>query len=154
MCPSVLKKTTVREISVDVESLESRFEAFETQNERINVLEKKVEEPENNLKDLKEVIKVKSIEHESELFVCKVCNYNFKHKRELKNYIGIDHPKTLKCQYCDDNFDQRWKLENHMKTHNQAKSFKCENCEKSFLLLWRLITHKKMHENTKTKYCH
>ena len=162
MCPSVLKKKTVKEVSADVDTLEKRFEAYEKsskrleeeQNERIKVLENKLELSEKIVKHLEEVIQIKNKENKLDSFDCKVCKSKFKQKRELKKHIGTEHPKTLICQYCDESFDQSWKLETHLKTHEQAKSFKCDSCDKSFVLKWRLRTHKKIHENTKTQYCH
>jgi hypothetical protein len=76
-----------------------------------------------------------------------VCN------NKLKVHIKENHPKEIKCNMCDEKFDQTFKLENHLKKH-EVETFNCEKCEKTFYLKWRLEKHKTIHENINIKFCH
>ena len=78
----------------------------------------------------------------------------FKHKQEFKKHIASFHPKTFDCKYCDKEFDFSWKLEIHLKSHEQVEQIKCDKCDKTFSLKWRLIQHVKMHENSEIRKCH
>ena len=64
------------------------------------------------------------------------------------------HPKSLKCDQCEETFHLNWLLENHLKTHNQTEQFECEKYTKSFVLKWRLDKHLKSHDVNNRKFCH
>ena len=58
--------------------------------------------------------------------------------------------RVYKCDNCEKEFDEEWKLRAHMKTH---KNFKCENCEKTFANIDIKKKHVLIsHENVKL-YC-
>ena len=88
MCPSVLKKKTVKEVSADVDTLEKRFEAYEKsskrleeeQNERIKVLENKLELSEKIVKHLEEVIQIKNKENKLDSLIVKFVNLSLNKK--------------------------------------------------------------------------
>ena len=65
-------------------------------------------------------------------------------------------PNNLfKCEDCDSEFPQRFKLELHMmKDHKQDKIYKCKDCEAGFVFKWRLKKHMKAHTQTKIRSCH
>ena len=64
------------------------------------------------------------------------------------------HPKFIKCDYCDETFNESWKYETHIETHGIWKNKKCEICGKGFYLEWRLKQHVNIHKNQNTKNCH
>ena len=55
---------------------------------------------------------------------------------------------------CDEDFDQIWKLEVHLKKHPTEKYFECDICDKQFALQWRLNKHKRGHTDGTNKFCH
>ena len=56
---------------------------------------------------------------------CKECSLMFGNKTTLKKHFIVNHPKTVKCESCDETFNQFWKLKVHMKTHMSEKLFEC-----------------------------
>ena len=87
-------------------------------------------------------------------FDCKQCRSAFRSKADLRKHIQSIHPKTVKCDMCDENFDQIWKLEVHLKKHPTEKYFECDICDKQFALQWRLNKHKRGHTDGTGKFCH
>ena len=69
----------------------------------IKVIEKQEEEHEETTK------KIKKAE-----FKCLECNRIVENNKTLKMHIHLSHPKTIKCDYCEETFNQNWKLEQHM----------------------------------------
>ena len=64
-------------------------------------------------------------------------------------------PKIFHCESCSEEFDQTWKLEQHMNlNHTIEKSHKCDTCEKTFALRWRLQKHIRGHQQDNVKFCH
>ena len=59
----------------------------------------------------------------------------------------------LNCATCDENFQESWRLELHMKSHGNLDLFKCDLCEKKFYSNWRMKKHKATHNELK-KFCH
>ena len=53
-----------------------------------------------------------------------------------------------------ESFDQRWKLEKHMTTHQEADVYICDICSKTFYIEWRLNKHLEIHETTSKKKWH
>ena len=84
---------------------------------------------------------------------CKECSLSFARLCILKKHILVVHPKTIKCNQCDEVFDQNWKLEEHLKIHVNQTNFHCNICDKTFLLQWRLRKHMKGHEQKNVKFC-
>ena len=71
----------------------------------------------------------------------------------MQTHIREIHLTIKKCKVCDETFDQTFKLELHLKTH-EVETFKCERCDKKFQLKWRLEKHRKGHEMLNVKFCH
>ena len=59
----------------------------------------------------------------------------------------------MKCNICEDIFDENFKLESHLKIHD-VDTFPCSVCGKNFYMKWRLEKHRNMHERTELKFCH
>ena len=55
---------------------------------------------------------------------------------------------------CDSIFDTRCDLENHMENHDDPREFKCKLCDKEFYLQWRLNRHVRGHNESDQKFCH
>ena len=66
---------------------------------------------------------------------------------------NLNHPKQIKCKFCEETFDETYKLEQHLKKH-ESKGFRCEHCEKMFHLEWRFNKHIKSHSVKSTRKCH
>ena len=56
-------------------------------------------------------------------FKCRECSFSFTNKVNLKKHIMTNHPKTVKCDSCEETFEEIWRLEVHMKTHSAEKHF-------------------------------
>ena len=65
----------------------------------IKKLEEEIEEPRKKAKDTTENIQ----------FKCKECSLTFMTKSTLKKHILVNHPKKVKCNVCEETFDQIWK---------------------------------------------
>lgn len=71
---------------------------------------------------------------------------NFLKKQKNRSSFGV-----YKCDQCNKEFDQGWKLSAHEKKHKRYQCDKCENCYEYLDILKK---HKLVsHENTKL-YCH
>ena len=70
--------------------------------------------------------------------------------KKLRNYQKST-TRVFKCDKCEKEFYEEWKLRAHVKSHN---NFKCEKCEKTFVYLDIKKKHVLIaHENVKL-YCH
>ena len=54
----------------------------------------------------------------------------------LKRHIREAHPKKDKCDNCDEEFDEKFKLEHHMNEKHQLQKHICNKCDKEFALKW------------------
>ena len=72
----------------------------------------------------------------------------------MRFHITEKHPLTINCSLCEESFQENWKFEIHMKSHDQEKHFKCNRCEKEFYSSWRLKQHAKSHNVQSIKFCH
>ena len=84
---------------------------------------------------------------------CKVCNKTLKDKPNLKKHIKLMHPKTHRCESCDETFTDSWKMEEHLELHGNERPFKCSICEKGFYMKWRMEKHTRDH-SVDIKFCH
>ena len=129
---------------------------------------KTVEELEVELSDIKEELadtKVKmkelllfckniskSFALEKTIFKCDECEEkceSFKDLKTHKNEHRMD-TKKLQCEKCDREFDEKWKLNAHIKSHE----YKCEVCDETFKSADIRSKHVKIsHENLKL-FCH
>ena len=69
---------------------------------------------------------------------CRECNSTFGRKAKLNSHIQTYHPRKINCAFCDQCFDQNWKLEVHMREHVTEERFPCNMCDKSFVLSWHM----------------
>ena len=92
-------------------------------------------------------------EKENTNFKCIKCDKCFTKFKDFKKHKG-EHKlenEIFKCGQCGRTFDEDWKMNAHMKTHN---NYNCGQCEKSFKNVELLKKHSKItHENLKM-YCH
>ena len=73
---------------------------------------------------------------------------------ERNEYRNVQkHVQILHCKYCDEVFDENWKLELHLKSHEESKQFQCGICNKTFLAKWRLKKHEQNHFRKNIKKC-
>ena len=72
---------------------------------------------------------------------------------ELQNYINNEHSSSYKCKYCGEMFSVSWKMEAHVKLHENVSEYNCSICEKQFYVKWRLNKHTESH-SIETKFCH
>ena len=64
------------------------------------------------------------------------------------------HGKSVICSFCDEAFDEHWKLEIHKrKQHDEADQFICDVCAKSFVAKWRFKKHVENHYRKNVKLC-
>ena len=85
------------------------------------------------------------------VFKCTLCENNFASKNDLKAHSKNKHAGSLKCDVCGKVFDEEWKCNAHIKSHN---IFPCDNCEKVFNQEGTRSRHKTaVHEQIRI-YCH
>ena len=74
--------------------------------------------------------------HKKKIFSCKLCKIKISDKEKFKTHTKQMDPKIVSCEQCTKTFDENWKLEMHMQSHNIMKKFSCEECQQSFFLEW------------------
>ena len=162
------KNKTVKELNLEFELLEERVKQLEAKDTTENDLEtegklKGIEEIlktyDDKIKDLDMVLK-KSSDRENhdkieevKSLVCRVCGEKVRNKSQLKVHIREVHPKTYNCRNCEETFDECWKMEKHLKLHEDARKFNCKVCGKDFHTAWRLKKHTESHTKVE-KFCH
>ena len=62
---------------------------------------------------------------------CEKCDQNFESLTDLKDHKDEHrvNSDTFKCDQCDKEFDEEWKLCAHLKNH---KKYSCDQCSKTF----------------------
>ena len=85
---------------------------------------------------------------------CKECGKVFESMTYLRQHITRRHSRPAICEHCEEIFDNRWKLEKHLQSHEEASVLSCNTCGKTFYMQWRLNKHLKMHAETNLKNCH
>ena len=70
--------------------------------------------------------------------------------------MKTEHGKSmLKCKKCDDVFDNKFNLEQHLlNVHQNEKKYECEQCKALFLSKWRFKKHREMHVKSFIRTCH
>ncbi|KAL7634407.1 UNVERIFIED_CONTAM: hypothetical protein RMT77_014784 [Armadillidium vulgare] len=83
---------------------------------------------------------------------CKYCDLNFESNDELKSHL-ILHKKKFKCDHCNYETNLKSCLNSHLKVHSDVKVFKCSHC--SYESKWKdcFRTHMLTHESTKLYKC-
>lgn len=61
--------------------------------------------------------------------------------------------KFYKCAECGKEFDQRWNLRIHLRSHYNVKPFSCDVCGKRFTHLSNMRVHKQTHTGIKPHAC-
>ena len=123
----------------------------------VKKIDGKLEEFEKTIEE--SLAKIRAMEEERKqsaprTYNCFKCPKKFETKKTLSLHIKTNHPKTQNCYICNETFDECWKLEKHMRSHNEVQKYNCDICEKSFCIKWRLKRHMAIHGNTRTKTCH
>ena len=87
------------------------------------------------------------------LFQCKKCQKSFLSSEDLKIHMKnhADRNQIFKCDECDLEFNEEWKILAHKKSHVK---FKCGKCEKSFKYEILRDKHMKISHENKMLYCH
>ena len=99
--------------------------------------------------------KYKKIEQNNQisLFQCKKCHKSFVSSEDLKKHMRnhADRNQIFKCDECDLEFNEEWKILAHKRRHVK---FKCGKCEKSFKNEILREKHVKISHQSKILYCH
>ena len=141
------KKLTLKNLSEELKIVKEQAERISILNERINKLEKIIE-------DMKLKKNSDRKNQSRETLECRKCGEKFQSKTNLKKHISEAHPLSINCKTCKDSFTRVCDLEVHIKTkHETSEDFKCDQCDKTFVLKWRLLKHEKNHA-TVLKKCH
>ena len=122
--------------------------------DKIEVLEKRLDESETKVKVLEEKLTPKQ---ESFVKKCKKCDKSFDSERNLKSHVLENHPQSIKCSSCIQTFNKNHELEYHIKTcHENYNEYECGKCKKKFILEWRLKKHMKNYDQPASlmKKCH
>jgi len=78
---------------------------------------------------------------------------NSKTRNDANRHKSDPHAKRVDCPFCQEQFDEHWKLEIHIRMHEEAESFPCDICNKIFHAKWRLKMHVKNHFRKDLKTC-
>lgn len=145
------KKMTLKSLNEELERLKEQVKEVYVLKEKVDELEKTVEEFKR-----KHVADFGNKERESsEKFKCRKCNIAEDTAKKLKNHVQEKHPTKVDCDVCKNSFTKNSDLESHMKrVHQEAGKFECDLCDKKFILKWRLKKHIINHSATNLKGCH
>ena len=74
---------------------------------------------EDNEAKMNEVVKnlniqKKKVENQEKSYRCEECGDILRKKKDLKLHVKENHPKYIKCDYCDDNFKESWQYETQL----------------------------------------
>ena len=83
-------------------------------------------------------------------FKCQNCDENVLIDHVLTHQCNDDKP--FSCTECDGNFKNKSDLEKHVKKHKE-KSFNCQTCDKKFKNLNELKKHEKVHKTVACADC-
>ena len=90
------------------------------------------------------------------VYFCKKCNINFDSSDELSEHL--DDPghkfKEMKCDICDEIFNNKSTLERHIFYVHKRVKFKCKDCEMVYYDSPMLLKHQKVvHEKIECFDC-
>lgn len=94
--------------------------------------------------------------HSSEKFSCPHCPKVFNTKNAFSKHIRVKHidVKIFSCAMCSRQFDQRTKLNSHMRFHTGEKSYQCSECNERFGTSTQRTSHiRKMHTGERPFAC-
>ena len=163
------KHKTVKELNLEVENLSERLRKLEENEKRADHTDQtdtKIEDIENILRsydkkieNLNKILTDFASKKDAEklndqvIYKCKECGRKFDNKNDFSEHIKKTHPKMYNCKMCEENFNESWRLEVHMKSHKEISPLKCNICEKDFYVKWRMEKHRASHSE-QTKFCH
>lgn len=85
---------------------------------------------------------------------CKLCNRNYRSKKEWITHYFNFHKFNTTCDVCNVQLSTYASLKNHKKTiHDKLKPFKCTECPKAFSAKHTLEFHKNTHSGLKPFQC-
>eukprot|EP00090_Calanus_glacialis_P006238 TRINITY_DN14884_c0_g1_i2.p1 TRINITY_DN14884_c0_g1~~TRINITY_DN14884_c0_g1_i2.p1 ORF type:complete len:358 (-),score=62.40 TRINITY_DN14884_c0_g1_i2:39-1112(-) len=162
------KKKSVKELNAELELLAERVKKLEEKDasedpgkvqEKLNGIEEILKSYDKKIGDLdRELLQARhdnNIEKgkDSKRIDGDVCDKTSKVKPNLNEHTKPMHPKTYKCEICDETFTESWKMEEHLEHHGNERPFKCSICEKGFYMKWRMEKHTSDHR-VDIKFCH
>ena len=118
--------------------------------EKLNMVENNFEKLSGEHKSLQADFK---IEKERRNQRCSNCDHKSENKINLKKHKNEHRSRSeiIKCEQCEKEFSEEWKLRAHEKKH---KKYQCDQCDKTFEYLDIKKKHILIsHEKTKL-YCH
>ena len=107
----------------------------------------------------KDLSRHKKIVHHGQVFVCLVCNKNYKSKyvydRHTATHVeGYVQPK-FKCQICEQEFTTKFSLSSHIKSKHLGvkKTYSCPTCGKTFSQIRSYRQHANVHAGIRPYTC-
>lgn len=91
------------------------------------------------------------------IYTCESCEEQFTNLKTLRRHERFDHKnerKQFPCKYCEKSFARKYKLNEHMMTHNDDKPYACRTCNKGFSSNTNLRTHQMIHAVNKPFICY
>ena len=55
------------------------------------------------------------VDNQEKSYRCEECGDILRKKKDLKLHVKENHPKYIRCDYCDDNFKESWQYETQLK---------------------------------------
>lgn len=137
-----------------IKSLSQEVDTLKEQIKEIPLLKQKLLELEKILSKLKLSEEITE-EENLKMINCNHCDETFDQKKKLNKHLREIHPRKIKCKTCDKVFSENCELEVHIKTHHlENTEYRCNLCDKTFVLKWRLSKHLQYHSSETKKKCH
>ena len=81
------------------------------------------------------------------MFICRICNASYQHKRHLKAHVKAHHVNTKPfCKDCGKQFTYKSGLTRHIQSVHEGLKWHCDKCDKSYSIqskvqsvLWLII---------------
>ena len=114
--------------------------------EQLNDIKAKFSKLSEKYKKMQENIPISTLK-------CHKCSKNFQCSEDLKKHMikHTDKSYTFKCDLCDLDFNEEWKMLAHKKTHSR---FDCEKCDRNFQYQVLKEKHMSISHGNKLLYCH
>jgi len=83
-----------------------------------------------------------SLDSETNIFYCDLCNYSANHRNIIGDHIYVFHEgNTYKCDQCEKTFNYRSGLGEHIRNQHSDVTFQCNGCDKQFKRKGHLKEH-------------